>query len=114
MALVELGIIGLTAVIVFFVVGFFTARGAKRRATSADDRHIALALSASLVGLATSYATFDAWGFPMAAGLTFLVVGMIGSAWQNSMRDAKARGADGLRALADSTGDRKHRVGNPT
>src|SRR5680860_557050 len=57
MALVELGIIGLTAVIVFFVVGFFTARGAKRRATSADDRHIALALSASLVGLATSYAT---------------------------------------------------------
>ena len=114
MALVELGIIGLTAVIVFFVVGFFTARGAKRRATSADDRHIALALSASLVGLATSYATFDAWGFPMAAGLTFLVVGMIGSAWQNSMRDAKARGADGPQGKVDSSNDHERRVTNST
>jgi len=114
MALVELGIIGLTAVIVFFVVGFFTARGAKRRATSADDRHIALALSASLVGLATSYATFDAWGFPMAAGLTFLVVGMIGSAWQNSMRDAKARGADGPPGKVDSSNDHERRVSNST
>lgn len=89
MALVELGIVGLTAVIVLFVAGFFTARGVKRRAASADDKDLALALAASLAGLAISYATFDAWGFPMAAGITFLIIGMIGSAWHNSKQEVR-------------------------
>jgi O-antigen ligase len=106
--LVELGIIGLTALILFFVVGVFTALGARRRAMLAGDKDIALALAASLVGLAGSYATFDAWGFPMAAGITFLVVGMIGAAWQNSVRDAKAPTMSRRQGTAPSPGHRKH------
>jgi len=89
MSLVELGLIGLIAVISFFVVGFFSARGARRRTSDPGRRNLALSLSASIAGVVLSYATFDAWGFPMAAGLTFLLVGMAGAAWQIADREMR-------------------------
>lgn len=82
MILIELGAVGLVAVVTLFVVGFFTARGARRRSTTAVTRHLPLAISASLAGVFVSYATFDAWGFPMAAGFSFLLLGMAGATWQ--------------------------------
>jgi O-antigen ligase len=87
MYLVELGAIGLTMALTFFVCAFFTARGARRRAVCPRHQHLALAMSASLAGVVLSYATFDAWSFPMAAGLTFLLIGMIGAAWQIAVRE---------------------------
>ena len=90
MSLVELGFIGLLAVVFFFVVGFFAARGARRRAREARNRHLALVLSGAIAGIVVSYATFDAWGFPMAAGITFVLIGMAGAAWQVADRELRA------------------------
>ncbi|GAA1822205.1 O-antigen ligase family protein [Microlunatus capsulatus] len=85
MTLVELGAIGLAATLVFLGTGVYLARAARRRLTSERERHLALVLSASLVGVVLSYLTFDAWGFPMVAGSTFLLVGLAGAAHRLSL-----------------------------
>lgn len=89
MWLIELGALGTAVVLVFVAVGYFSARGARRRSIEAGRRHLALALSAGIAGVLFSYVTFDTWGFPMAAGLTFLLIGMAGAAWQVA-RDGEA------------------------
>lgn len=80
MTLIELGAIGLTIMLVFVATGYLVARSARRRALDPRARNLALALSASIVGVVLSYLTFDAWGFPMVAGLTFLLMGLAGAA----------------------------------
>lgn len=79
---VELGIVGLVAVGVFLVTAFCQARAAHRRARDIASRDVSLALSASLAGVLISFVTFDALGFPMAAGFTMLLVGLAGACWR--------------------------------
>ncbi len=104
MSLVELGLIGFIAMVTFFLAGYFSARGARRRSRDPRSRNLALSLSASIAGIVLSYATFDAWGFPMAAGMTFLLIGMAGASWQISDQERRARreseyGASGNRLV---------------
>ncbi|WP_248580536.1 O-antigen ligase family protein [Nocardioides sp. InS609-2] len=97
MNLVELGAVGLVITLFLFIASTYAARYAKRHATSPEHQHLGLALSAGLVGIAMSYATFDAWGFPMAAGATFLLIGLSGAAWRMTRDD--------VRKLASANGD---------
>ncbi len=83
--LLELGALGLMAVLLLFIVAWGCARGARLRAPDPEHRHYALALSASLAGLSVSYATVDAWSTPMIAGITFLMVGLAGAARRIAM-----------------------------
>lgn len=87
LSLVELGLVGLSCVLLLFAGAFISARIARRKTTSASNRNLALSISAGVAGIVVSYATFDAWGFPMAAGTTFLLVGMAGSSWMASVTD---------------------------
>jgi polysaccharide biosynthesis protein PslJ len=87
MLLLELGLVGLAATLLLFGTGFLSARSAHRRASTAEARHFGLALSGSILGLAVVYGTFDAFGFPMAAGLTFLLIGMAGAARRLALED---------------------------
>ena len=84
LSLIELGAFGLTVLIVFISTGYLLARGARRRSSDPRERDLALVISGGIVGLAVSYFTFDAWAFPMVAGLTFLLIGMAGAASQVS------------------------------
>lgn len=79
---VELGIIGLLAVSAFFVTSFVQSFSAHRRASDLLARDLCLAVSASVAGVAVSFVTFDALGFPMAAGIMMLLVGMAGACWR--------------------------------
>ena len=79
---VELGMVGLLAVVIFLVVAFSQAHTAHRRARDAGSRDVSLALSASVAGVLVSFVTFDALGFPMAAGLMMLLVGLAGASWR--------------------------------
>jgi len=79
---VELGIVGLLVVTVFLAVAFCQAHVAHRRAREWCSRDVSLALSASVAGVLVSFFTFDALGFPMAAGLTMLLVGLAGASWR--------------------------------
>lgn len=92
MNLVELGAVGLVVTLFVFVAAVYAARYARRHAPTPDRADLGLALSAGIIGIASSYATFDAWGFPLAAGTTFVLVGLAGSAWRLT-RDHQSRAA---------------------
>ena len=80
MILIELGLVGLIVTVVAVGTAFFGALGARRRTRDPLLRHLSLAIAASICGLVVSYVTFDAWGFPITAGLSFLLFGMAGCA----------------------------------
>ncbi|MFZ5851094.1 MAG: O-antigen ligase family protein [Actinomycetota bacterium] len=90
--LVELGVLGFLALLVFFGAAVGAARGARRRSGEPATRHLGQALAAAVAALAVSYATFDALGFPMAASLTFLLVGCCGALWRQVAGEAPAAG----------------------
>jgi len=77
MFLIEIGIVGLVAVLALFVSAFALGITVRRRGTDDRMRDLGLTLTAALAGISVGYATFDAWGFPMVAAMTFLLVGMI-------------------------------------
>lgn len=79
---IELGIVGLVAAATFLFGTFFIARAAYRRARTARSRNLGLSLSASALGISFSFLTFDALGFPMAAGVTMLLAGLAGATWR--------------------------------
>jgi O-antigen ligase len=77
---IETGIIGLLALILLFVIAFFTARGARRLlAAESEYRDLAQSLAASIAVAAVSWGTFDAFSFPMATGVMFVLVGCCGA-----------------------------------
>lgn len=90
MVMLELGVLGLIALVVLHSTGFFSARRVHRTASTAEHRHLGLALSGSIAGLSVSLFTYDAWGYAMATGLTFLILGMIGAAWRLSVAEDPA------------------------
>jgi O-antigen ligase len=85
--LVELGLVGFTALLGLFLTSYLCARGARKRAGALSHQHLGLALSASIAGVFVAYATFDALGFAMVAGLTFLLFGLAGATWQLARGD---------------------------
>ncbi|QSR32552.1 hypothetical protein CFI00_19055 [Nocardioides sp. S5] len=81
---VELGVIGLVAVLLFLGGAFFQAVAARRRALQTSSQYLSLAVSASLLGIMVSFVTFDALAYPMASGLTMTLVGLAGACWRLS------------------------------
>ncbi len=79
---IETGLIGLVALLLLFIVGFGTARGARRRAVEPTTRDLAQALAASIVAGSIAFYTFDALYYPMVTGILSLVLGVIGALWR--------------------------------
>jgi hypothetical protein len=78
---IELGLIGLAALIFYFLRPVLAALTARRRTSDPRVRDLCAALAGSaLAGLVCS-ATFDSFGFPMFLYTEALVVGLIGAAW---------------------------------
>ena len=90
-SLIEIGAVGLIAVLGLFVTGWILARGARRATSNPEMRDLGQCLAASMAVALFSYATFDAFYFPMAAGLTFFMLGCVGAAWRLA-RDAHPDG----------------------
>jgi O-antigen ligase len=82
--LLELGAVGLTLFAVALLTGYFCARATHHHAPDPRSRNLGLSLSAGILGLLVALATFDGLGFPMAAGVTFLLLGLSGAAWRLS------------------------------
>ncbi|MCW2912021.1 MAG: O-antigen ligase protein [Actinomycetia bacterium] len=81
-ALVETGILGTIALVIVLMSGWFLARSARRASTDPAIRHLAQCFAASSAVVIFSYGTFDAFGFPMVANLTFLMLGCCGALWR--------------------------------
>ncbi|GAA3706890.1 hypothetical protein GCM10022204_25980 [Microlunatus aurantiacus] len=87
--MLELGIIGAIVFATLIVVGIFCSLTPRWSGESNQNRHLGLAVAASLLGIVISYFTFDALGFRQVAGMTFLLVGLTGAVWhltRDSMR----------------------------
>ncbi len=81
-SLIEIGAVGLVSLIAMFITAWVVTRRARRLTTDPELRHLCECLAACAAVALITYATFDALYFPMAAGLTFLVLGCAGAAYR--------------------------------
>jgi hypothetical protein len=81
-AAIEIGVIGLTALIAMQVIGAFTARGARRRAHGDAPRSLCQSICASICVCIASFATFDAFSFIKVGFGLALMLGLAGAAWR--------------------------------
>ena len=81
-SLIETGVLGLLAVITLFGVGWWLARSARRACSDERIRDLLQCLAVSVVTVALSFFTFDAFSFATFSGLTFLLLGCIAAAWR--------------------------------
>ncbi|WP_067452497.1 O-antigen ligase family protein [Actinomadura macra] len=96
LSLVETGVVGVAALIIVLVAGWFLARSARRACLARGDletAHLAQCLAASMAVALFSFGTFDAFSFPMVATLAFLVLGCCGALWRLTHEDAAEGGS---------------------
>ena len=103
LSLIEIGFIGLLALLGLFITAWMCARNARRLSTDPEIRQLAQILAASVAVPTVAFATFDAFSFAMAASLTFLIIGCVGAFWRLATSQAAATpgsfpGAGGQRA----------------
>ena len=77
--LIEIGILGTAALVTLVVTALVTAFRARRMTTDVRTRSLTQSLLAMVAAGAVTFATFDAFGFPQAAGLMFLGIGFVGA-----------------------------------
>jgi O-antigen ligase len=79
---IELGLVGVAAIVALFSTGWWSARDVRRRSTDPGIRHLGQCMGASCAVMLVVYSTFDTLYFPMAAGITFLMLGCIAALWR--------------------------------
>lgn len=75
LALVEIGVFGLVALLSVFTASIITSRRVERLSFDSQTRSLARSLTASVCACAVGFATFDAFSFPMVPTLLFLLIG---------------------------------------
>jgi hypothetical protein len=85
--LVETGILGLAALVFVLIAGAYAAVQVRRATQDPVLRDLAQALLASLSVIMVADATYDAFGFIMATGICFMLVGICGALWRTIKAD---------------------------
>jgi polysaccharide biosynthesis protein PslJ len=85
-SLIETGILGALSLIAVFLTGWLVARNTRRLNSDPEARHLAQCFAACSAVAAVSFFTYDALSFPMASGLTFLIIGCAGAFWRLTVR----------------------------
>lgn len=87
--LIEAGYFGLIILIGLLVLGVGMALNIRTRARGDQDtKDLGTALAAGMLSAAFNFATFDALGFAMCAGLFFLLLGLTGALWRLAPPDS--------------------------
>jgi hypothetical protein len=79
---IELGLVGVAAIVALFITGWWSARDVRRHSTDPGIRHLGQCMAASCAVMLVVYSTFDTLYFPMAAGITFLMLGCLAALWR--------------------------------
>jgi O-antigen ligase len=79
---VEMGFVGLAALLMLMIASSCVARGIRIRAQDQPTRDLGQAFLAAFVAVAVGMATFDGLGFPMFTGQYFLLLGLAGALWR--------------------------------
>ena len=80
--LIEMGIVGLLALLLVMLVPIFIVRSVRKRMADVRGRDLAQTLTASLLVPLVTCATFDVLAYQMVSGFTFMVVGCCGALWR--------------------------------
>ena len=75
--MIELGVVGLVALLAVMISGILTARAVRRRSSDPVTRQLAQFLTATVASAAMAFALFDAFSFVMIPGILFLTCGAI-------------------------------------
>ncbi len=86
--LVEAGVVGLLALLALLGGGVVVGLVLGRRMPLAADRSLGVALAAGLAVPLLTLVTFDGLAFPMAAGITFLLLGATSALWRLGLGSA--------------------------
>lgn len=86
-SVVETGFIGLAALIFVLVAGAYAAIQVRRVSRDPVLRDLSQTLLASLSVIMIADATYDAFGFIMATGICFMLVGILGALWREIKAD---------------------------
>lgn len=78
---IELGLLGLTVMIIYLVWPAVTAFMARRHTTNPELRDLCAALGLAEVAAVVDSATFDSLSFPMFFNLQALIAGLAGAVW---------------------------------
>jgi cell division protein FtsW (lipid II flippase) len=87
---VELGLVGVVALVVYFLVPFITALVARRRTGDPELRLLCAALAGAALAAGACSVTFDSLSFPMFSNVYALVIGLIGACWRLAITGAPA------------------------
>jgi O-antigen ligase len=79
---IELGLVGILALFVYFLVPLISAIVALRRSSDPELRLLCAALAGASLAAAVCTVTFDSLSFPMFSNVHALVIGMIGACWR--------------------------------
>jgi O-antigen ligase len=93
--LIETGLVGTVLFLAVVATGYAAARGSRRFA-DAQTRSLGQALAAGILAGAISAGTFDLFGFGMASGFLFLLMGCAGALWRLGRADRERAAASGV------------------
>jgi cell division protein FtsW (lipid II flippase) len=79
---IELGLVGVVVLAVYFLVPFIAALVARRRTGDPDLRLLCAALAGAALAAGVCSVTFDSLSFPMFSNVYALVIGLIGACWR--------------------------------
>jgi O-antigen ligase len=82
LTLIEVGVVGLVALLAVFGVAFSLARRARRASDDPVTRDLGESLAASIAVPIVAFGAFDALSFPVACVTTFFLLGAAGSLWR--------------------------------
>jgi O-antigen ligase len=100
-SVVELGTVGVLALLVFLVGPAIVAITARRYSTTPDLRLLCGALAGSAFAATVCSVTFDSMSFPMFVNVHAIVIGLVGACWRLAAAEPQpARGAVPIAALA--------------
>jgi O-antigen ligase len=92
MSLIDIGVVGLVALIALMVSGVLLAFRASRWAVTQERRLLARSLCGAIAGGTLTLATFDFFSFQMATGMVFVLLGCAGAMWRLFRAEALAAG----------------------
>ncbi|WP_433215821.1 O-antigen ligase family protein [Dactylosporangium sp. CS-047395] len=96
LALVEMGILGVAAVVLVYIVCFHCGAAGRRRFADPAKRETGQGFVAVGFVMLVVTATFDTLSFPMVAGLSFLMMGLSGAYLGMARQDQMLRGEPSL------------------
>ena len=86
---VELGLVGVAALVFFLLWPAIAALVARKRTADPELRDLAAALAGAALAALVCSATFDSLSFPMFVNVQALVLGLIGAVWLVVDRERK-------------------------